>query len=228
MRILLVEDDQRVATLVTEALTAEGHHVTRTADGGSTLNRLLDEQFDAAVIDIGLPDISGLDLCRAVRDQGLPVPILLLTARAEVPDRVAGLDAGADDYLGKPFATPELLARVRALGRRAHDFGETTRLYQSLTIDKARREVLASGAPIALTPREFDIVALLAWRDGRVVSREEILESIWGDSSDKARASFDVLLVRIRRKLAKAGYGEAIRNVKEIGYSWTLGRSKRA
>jgi DNA-binding response OmpR family regulator len=184
------------------------------------------QHFDVAVVDIGLPDGSGLEWCRAARRAGNELPILLLTARAGVSDRVAGLDAGADDYLGKPFSLEELVARVRALSRRGPRWSEPARKYGVVRVDRERRELTVAGAPVPLTTRELDILALLAWRDGRVVSRDEILECVWGDPDERAAASLEVLVARIRRKLSERGVTDAIRTVRQVGYAWALARSK--
>jgi two-component system OmpR family response regulator len=222
VRILLVEDSDRLASVVARALAREGHHVEEASTCAGAEGRL--EHVDLAIVDVGLPDGSGLDLCRAARTAGLDLPILVLTARNGVRDRVAGLDAGGDDYLGKPFAVEELLARVRALGRRGPRFAESRRAFGDVVIDRDRRVVTRAGAPAALTPRELEIVALLAWRDGRVVPRPEILEIVWGDDDERNAASLDVLVRRIRRKLGD----DVIRTVRNVGYAWAKPPSKPA
>ena len=227
MRILLVEDTDRVVQVVTEALRACGYVITSATTVAAALSELARAHFDLAIIDVGLPDGSGLDVCRAARKEGHDLPILLLTAHNEVEDRVAGLDAGADDYLGKPFATAELTARVRALARRGPRWTESVRTFGNLTIDCDKRTVTIDNVSVALTPREFDIVAVLAWADGRVVARSDILEMVWGDPGEGASQSLEVLVGRIRRKLGAAG-GEAIRTVRQAGYAWGLARSKSA
>jgi DNA-binding response OmpR family regulator len=227
VRILLVEDSERVVAVVTEALRRAAYTVSAEPTCKGALDAIERAVFDVAVIDVGLPDGSGLDLCRAVRRGGHDVPILLLTARNDVTDRVAGLDAGADDYLGKPFATAELLARLRALGRRGPHWSDSSRSFGALLIDRDRRTVRRDGAAVPLTPREFDIVALLAWADGRVVRREHLLETVWGDATESGAASLEVLLARIRRKLGQGGV-EVIRTVRQMGYAWALPRSKQA
>jgi DNA-binding response OmpR family regulator len=224
VRILLVEDSERVVSVLTDALQRGGHAVDSTPACAPALDRLSSKSFDLAIVDVGLPDGSGLDLCRTIRKEGHTFPILILTARNDVADRVAGLDSGADDYLGKPFAAAELVARVRALSRRGPRFAEATRAFGTLTMDRERRTATVGEARVPLTPREFDIVALLAWADGRVLRRDELVEAVWGDATEKAAASFDVLLARIRRKLPEG----AIRTVRQVGYAWALARSKRA
>ena len=227
MRVLLVEDSPRVAETVGAGLRDRGYSVV-VAGGVREAERVFAEQhFDVAVVDIGLPDGSGLDWCRASRSSGRALPILLLTARNGVVDRVAGLDAGADDYLGKPFSLDELVARVRALGRRGPRWTESVRTFGSVVVDCDRRTVTVDGVKLALTARELDIVALVAWREGRVVTRDEILEAVWGEASERAAASFDVLLARLRRKLSERGVREAVRTIRQLGYAWALDRSKR-
>ncbi len=227
MRILLVEDNTRVGDVVARALRSDGHQVAIAGTRRAGQGELSRSSFELAIIDIGLPDGSGLDLCRDARAEGNDLPILVLSARTGVDDRVTGLDAGADDYLGKPFATAELTARVRALGRRGPRWTEGKREFGALRIDRERRSVTIDAALVPLTPRELDIVALLAWRDGRVVPKDEILETVWGNTGDGAAASLDVLLARIRRKLAPLGV-EAVRTVRQVGYAWALERSKRS
>jgi DNA-binding response OmpR family regulator len=226
VRILLVEDSERVAAAVGAGLRAQGHSVVVAGGVRAADLALTEMRFDAAVVDVGLPDGSGLAWCRDSRRAGSDLPVLLLTARNTVADRVAGLDAGADDYLGKPFSVEELVARLRALARRGPRWTESVRHFGPLEVDRDRRRVAFSGAPLPLTAREFDIIALLAWRDGRVVARDDILESVWGEASEKAAASFDVLLTRIRRKLAVHGVESALRTVRQVGYAWSLARSK--
>jgi two-component system OmpR family response regulator len=224
VRILLVENNARVHEVVGAALRSAGHVVqVETGCAGATA-AMGGNRFDLAIVDVGLPDGSGLDLCRALRKDGHDLPMLVLTARTDVRDRVAGLDAGADDYMGKPFAIAELHARVRALLRRGPHWIDHIREFGDLVIDRDRRLVTVRETPAALTPRECDIVTLLAWRDGRVVSRDEILESVWGEATAEHGASLEVLVARIRRKLGN----DAIRTVRNVGYAWSLVRSARA
>jgi DNA-binding response OmpR family regulator len=227
MRILVVEDNARVGDAIARALRSNGHTVSVAETRAKGAGELASASFELAIIDVGLPDGSGLDLCRDARAGGSDLPILILTARTGVDDRVAGLDAGADDYLGKPFATAELTARVRALGRRGPRWAEGRREYERLSIDRERRVAALDGVALAFTPREFDIVTLLAWRDGRIVSKDELLETVWGNTGEGAAASLDVLLARIRRKLAPLGV-EAIRTLRQVGYAWAIERSKRS
>ncbi len=227
MRILLVEDNERVVGVVGRLLKEDAHTIASVSSVRGAVATASSAHFDLAIIDIGLPDGSGIDLCRTLRAEGHTMSILLLTARTGVDDRVHGLDAGADDYLGKPFAAAELRARVRALGRRGPRWVEATKTFGSLTIDRNRRLVGQGDAMLPLTPREFDIIATVAWEDGRVVPRDALLESVWGDATESAAASLEVLLARIRRKLAGAGVANAIRTVRNVGYAWALEPSKQ-
>lgn len=227
MRVLLIEDSSRVAATVSAALRARGWTVA-TARGVEEANGIASEQsFDVAIVDVGLPDGSGLEWCAAARRAGTETPILLLTARTQVRDRIAGLDAGADDYLGKPFSTDELVARLIALSRRGPRWTESSRRYGELLVDRARRFVEFREKRLPFTPRELDIVMMLAWRDGRAVSRDDILESVWGEATERAAASLEVLVARVRRKLAEHGIRDALRTVRSLGYAWSLERSKQ-
>jgi two-component system OmpR family response regulator len=223
VRVLVVEDNPRVASVVESALRGAGHTVAIASTKRDGLDHATRGAVDIAIVDIALPDGSGVDLCRELRAAGLDFPIIVLTASNAVGDRVAGLDAGADDYIGKPFATAELLARVRALGRRGPRWTESTKTFGDVAIDRDRRTVHQGKKLLALTPREFDVVALLAWRDGRVVPRDELLEMIWGEASEREAASLEVLVSRIRRKFG----ADVIRTVRGTGYAWALGRSNR-
>jgi DNA-binding response OmpR family regulator len=228
VRILLVEDSERVAETVGASLRARGWGVL-VAGGVREADEAVESQhFDVAVVDVGLPDGSGVEWCRAARKAGSELPILLLTARNGIGHRVSGLDAGADDYLGKPFSMEELVARVRALSRRGPRWTESVRHYGALVVDRDRRVVAVNEERVALTTRELDIVTLLAWRDGRVVPRDEVLEAVWGDASERAAASLEVLVARIRRKFAERGVRDALRTVRQVGYAWALERSKPA
>jgi DNA-binding response OmpR family regulator len=227
VHILVVEDSNRVAETVSDALLGWGHTVVVAGGVQAADEAFVAGRFDVAIVDIGLPDGSGLSWCQSTRQAGSDVPMLLLTARSGVADRVAGLDAGADDYLIKPFSIDELAARVRALGRRGPRWADSVRSFGSFAIDRDRRILTFDGKRIPVTGREFDIVAFLAWREGRVVPRDELLESLWGVAGERSAASLEVLLVRIRRKLAEHGIRDALRTVRQVGYAWALERSKQ-
>jgi DNA-binding response OmpR family regulator len=228
VRILLVEDSSRLAAVLAGGLRERSHTVVVAGTVREADTALVRERFDIAVVDVGLPDGSGLSWCRSARRSGCEIPMLFLTARNGVADRVAGLDAGADDYLGKPFSMDELVARIRALGRRGPRWTESARTFGPVLIDRDRRLVTVEGERLPLTTRELDIVALLAWRGGHVVARDELLEAVWGDATESAAASLEVLVARIRRKLAEAGVHDALRTVRNVGYAWSIERSKPA
>jgi DNA-binding response OmpR family regulator len=227
VRVLLVEDSSRVVETVSASLRRQGHSVV-IAGGLREANEACERnEFDVAIVDVGLPDGSGLGFCRQARSDGSALPILLLTARTGIADRVDGLQAGADDYLCKPFAIEELLARVRALGRRGPRWVEASRTFGRLVVDRDRRTVTVGKARLPLTSRELEIVILLAWRGGRVVARDEILESVWGETSERGAGSLDVLVARIRRKLENENVRDALRTIRNVGYSWALEASAR-
>jgi two-component system response regulator MprA len=181
-RILVVEDDRQVRDALTRALGLEGHEVASAPDGLAGLERIRDEEWDAIVLDMMMPHMGGIDVCRRMRATADRTPVLMLTARHETADRVAGLDAGADDYLVKPFAVEELFARVRALLRRAAPDDPTRDLrVGSLHIDPAGRRVTRDGVEVILTKTEYELLVLLARHPDQVLTRDTIFEQIWGD-----------------------------------------------
>ncbi len=214
MRVLVVDDEVDLRSVVMRALAADGHVVT-TASNLETARELLVEGPDLVVLDLGLPDGSGLTLCRALRAEGSTVPILILTANSEVARRVEGLDAGADDFLSKPFSIAELRARVRALGRRGTLPRGLRYTFNDVVIDFAGRRAMKKLQPIAVTSREWAILELLGQHEGRVVSRSDLLEGVWGDATDAASGSLEVLIGRLRRKLGP----DLIETLRGEGYS---------
>ncbi len=218
MRVLVVEDHRETRGALAAILREAGYApvAAETLEQGRRLLRA--GGFAVIVLDWMLPDGSGPDLCAELRAAGEATPVLMLTARSDVGDRVAGLDSGADDYLKKPFAAAELLARVRALLRRGPRIAEARVTLGPIEIHTAGRLVFASGREIPLTAREFDILDVLVRHRGRVVTRSNLLIAVWG-SDENAGESLDVLLVRLRRKLAQAGAPEAIRTHRGVGYS---------
>ncbi|EYF01952.1 response regulator transcription factor [Chondromyces apiculatus] len=214
MRVLIVDDHEEVRDLLVRSLRREGHEVLAAATAGEARARFAAGALDVVVLDVALPDGSGIDLCSELRQSGVSTPVLLLTAHAAVPERVAGLDAGADDFLGKPFAVSELRARVRALGRRGPAMRPMeTRCGDALLDFRARRAERA-GVEVPLTAREWSLLELLAARSGRFVSRGEILELVWG-AEVEATASLEVLVARIRRKLGEG----VLRTMRGHGYA---------
>ena len=219
MRVLVIDDDADVRSVVARALRADGHAVVTAEDLNSAGERVV-EGTDLIVLDLRLPDGFGIDLCRELRAEGSTIPILLLTALTQVALRVQGLDAGADDYLAKPFAVPELRARVRALGRRGALPRGLVYTHDDIQLDLAGRRATRAGKEVAVTSKEWAILETLVKRAGRVVSRWELLESVWGDTDDSAISSMEVLIGRIRRKLAPS----LIRTLRGEGYSLAKGQ----
>jgi DNA-binding response OmpR family regulator len=217
MRILVVDDHAPTQQLLRQRLEGDGHSVQVAGSCAEAAAAAAGKRApDVIVLDVMLPDGSGVELCRALRADGVATPVLLLTARGDVRDRVTGLDAGADDYMPKPFAVSELLSRVRALGRRGPAIRVANLRAGALTIDLERRRVLDGRAPIPLTARELAIIEALALRPGAVIARDDLIESIWGEVTDSARASFEVLMARVRRKLG--GAAAPIRTIRNLGY----------
>ena len=218
MRVLVIDDEEDVRSVVARALKADGHAVATAEDLATARERIV-EGTDLLVLDLRLPDGFGLDLCRELRAEGATVPILLLTALSKVALRVEGLDAGADDFLAKPFAVAELRARVRALGRRGALPRGLMYRHEDVDLDFAGRHAQRAGREIAVTAKEWAILEMLAQRAGRVVSRLSLLEGVWGDASETAASSLEVLIGRLRRKLGP----DLIRTLRGEGYSLAAG-----
>lgn len=218
MKILLVEDSAPTRDLVHRSLSEAGHAVQLASRVSSARKLLESNSFDVIVLDVMLPDGDGRDLCADWRRAGCVTPILFLTARGDVADRIAGLDAGGDDYLKKPFALAELLARIRALARR-HGVAPLRVLASGpLTIDFSARTLHQTGVEIPLTAREWEMLELLAARHGRLVSREEVLDALWHDTSAQASDSLDVIAGRLRRKLGDQSPGVILRTLRGQGF----------
>ncbi len=218
MRVLLLEDDQETAETLAKGLGQEGHEVAVARDVPGALALAAEASFDAAVLDLMVPGGSGYDVLEVLRSQEPRVPVLLLTARSAVEDRVLGLDRGADDYLVKPFSFPELAARVRALGRRGAE--TPTRLRSgSLELDLLRRHAVAAGVRLDLTQIEFALLAALLRAAGEVVSRRDLLREVWNLSFDPGTNVVDVHVNRLRRKLEDAGLTAVVRTVRGQGYA---------
>ena len=218
MRILVVEDHIETRHLLQRVLREAGHVPEGAADLASA-RRKLAKGYEALILDWMLPDGSGADYCQELRARQETIPILILTARGGVEDRVAGLDAGADDYLRKPFAVAELLARVRALTRRGPRLLEAAVSLGSVEVHLGERRVRAGGRNVPLTAREFAILEILLRNRGRPVSRSTILLSVWGDENESASSSLEVLIARLRRKLAPGGGEGPIRTHRGFGYA---------
>ena len=208
--ILVVDDDAPIRRMLDRTLSAEGYAVETAADGGEALAAVERSTPDLLVLDVAMPGVDGLAVSRRLRAKGLSVPVLLLTARDSVPDRVAGLDAGADDYLVKPFATAELLARVRALLRRGKSPDEVL-TFADLTLDTSTRAAQRAGRPLTLSERESDLLALLLRNARRVVTREQAILEIWqGDATENV---VDRYVSNLRRKLGQPPLIDTVRGV---------------
>ena len=215
MRILLVEDDRMIAEGVRKALRGEGFAVDWVQDGEAALNAVSGEPYDLVLLDLGLPKRDGLDVLRTLRKRALSVPVLIVTARDAVADRVKGLDAGADDYLVKPFDLDELGARMRALIRRQAGRSDSTIRHGTLTLDPASHQVTLDGAPVALSAREFALLAALLARPGAVLSKSQLEEKMYGWGEEIGSNTIDVYVHTLRRKLGQ----DFIRNVRGVGYT---------
>ncbi|MFF1573510.1 response regulator transcription factor [Leifsonia sp. NPDC058292] len=218
MKLLVVEDDPDMGGLVERGLSAEGYDVTLVTNGVDALIALRGDVFSAAAIDVMLPGMSGFELCRHVREAGNPMPILLLTARDAIEDRVHGLDSGADDYLTKPFAFAELAARIRALLRREPSGMRPQVTVGRLTIDSHEHRALIAGTEMPLSRREFTLLRLFATNPDKTLSRSDILETVWGTSENIGTNVIDQYVSYLRKKLESAGAGLAIITERGRGY----------
>ena len=218
MRILVVEDEPKVASFVRRALEAEHHAVDVAADGDAGLAQALAGAYDLVVLDVMLPKRDGLGVLRELRAGGHAVPVLLLTARAEVADKVAGLDVGADDYLTKPFAVEELLARVRALLRRGAAAAPPRLAIADLTLDPVTREVTRAGKRIELTAREYALLEFFLRNRGRVLGRALIAQHVWGVDFDTFTNVIDVYVNYLRRKIDADFEPKLVHTVRGVGY----------
>ncbi len=218
MKVLVVEDNRKLASFLLRALTEEGYLVDLVEDGGVARDQISRLDYDLVILDWMLPTVDGLSVCRAARAAGAHVPILMLTARGEVPERIAGLDAGADDYLAKPFDLGELLARVRALARRGA--GERVLHVGPVRIDRHEHAVTLDGRKLDLTPRELALLTYLVARAGKPVPRTELLAKVWDTSFDPGSNTVEVHVKNLRAKLGP--HASELETVRGIGYRWRL------
>ena len=220
MYLLVVEDERRLTQVIRRVLEEEGHTVDVAYDGDEGLAMALDGSHDVIVMDVMMPAKDGIEVCASLRREKVDTPVLLLTALDSVDDRVRGLDAGADDYLPKPFAFQELLARIRALGQRKVQGREASELrIDDLVLDLRRRRAQRAGKKIDLSPKEFSLLEFLMRNEGRVVTRTQILDHLWGYDYDSESNLVDVYVAYLRRKVDKGHGHQLIRTVRGIGYA---------
>ena len=218
MRVLVVEDDAEVQEFLLRVLREAAWAPDAASDGQHALDALARGTYDLAVLDVGLPDMDGFEVCRRLRARGDRTPVLVLTARNAVNDRVRGLDAGADDYLAKPFAVSELLARLRALARRPAVALEPTLRLGDLELDPATHLAERAGHAIRLTAREFALLEFLLRNSRRVLTRAQILDKVWDDNFDPVANAVDVLVGRVRRKIDIEGMVPLLHTLRGTGY----------
>jgi two-component system OmpR family response regulator len=218
-RVLFVEDDRSIREVAALGMERAGFRVTTAPDGREGLLRFRQDPFDAVVLDVMLPGMSGFEVCRRLRQDHVWVPVLMLTARASVSDRVSGLDAGADDYIPKPFEITELLARVKALLRRASMAAASVVLHvRDVALDPISRRVEKGGVPVELTQKEYSLLEYLMRNAGRAVTRQQIAEHVWHQASDPGTNVVDVYINYLRKKLGDERDNPLIRTVRGVGY----------
>jgi DNA-binding response OmpR family regulator len=214
MRLLLVEDDNALGAGVRSGLRQEGYTIDWLTDGASALHALLNEEFDLAILDLGLPRMDGVQVLQQLRANGSTLPVLVLTARDATEDRILGLDAGADDYLVKPFDLNELKARLRALLRRSAGRPQVLIEHAGVVLDPANQQVSYLGNPVALTPKEYQLLHELLSQPGKVLTRERLLQTLYGWDEEAESNTLEVHIHHLRKKL----FSELIRTVRGIGY----------
>lgn len=219
MKILVVEDEPQLASKVTRALKRAGHEVESAGEGPAALEAAVATHFDLVLLDVNLPGMDGFEVLCALREKSIPSRVMMLTARAEIDDRVSGLRAGADDYLTKPFAMEELLARVDALARRGGVVEETAHLeFGVLAMDIAKRRVTKRGERVALSPREFEVLQIFLQEPDRVFTREEICERVWEREHEYDTRTVEIFVMRLRKKLDLERSDVMIDTVRGVGY----------
>jgi len=218
-RVGLCEDDATIRRVVTDAMRIAGHEVVAAHDGGEALRLFVDDDaLDVVILDIGLPDADGRDVCQALRSRGVRSPVLFLTARDAVPDRISGFHAGGDDYLTKPFSLGELVVRVQALLRRFEADAAPPPSPAGVVLDPAAHSATVGDISVPLTPTEFRLLASLAARPGTVLRRAQLVAAGWPDGAIVHSNTLDAYVARIRRKLREAGAEEAVETVRGVGY----------
>lgn len=219
MFVLLVEDDPELGRQLSSWIKGEGHRLHWLCSGTEALQWFADQRCDAAILDVGLPDLDGFAVVEGIRRSGVEVPVLFLTARAEIADRVRGLAAGGDDYLTKPFAFEELMARLEALVRRSQSKQPGVRRLGNSTLDPLRRRVICSREAVELQPREWSLLEVLMRHEGRIVPKPYLLEQVWDIRFDPGTNVVDAMICRLRRKLEVCGSNIKIETVRGKGYA---------
>jgi DNA-binding response OmpR family regulator len=218
MKLLIIEDESRMADLLCKGLTEEGHTVTSACDGAEGLELAKSYEFDVILLDIMLPKLTGYEVAKRLRAEKIRTPILMLTARDAVPDIVRGLDMGADDYLTKPFSFEELVARLRAVKRRALAAADTSLHVGDLVLDPAGREVRRGEHRLSLTRTEYNLLERLIYRAGKVVSRQSLIEAVWGFDREIEENTLDAFMHLLRAKVDSPGQPRLIHTVRGVGY----------
>ena len=221
MKILIVDDDVSLLEQLQQILIRQRYIVDSVTNGEEALDKLFEAPFDAIILDVMMPKMDGLSVLDQAREGGIDTPVLMLTAKGDIQDRVKGLDLGADDYLAKPFSLDELLARVRALLRRSGSQAIALLQVADLHLDTVSRTVTKGGKTVELTPREFSILEFLLYNKNRAVSRFSLAEHVWGDDFDPFSLSnfMDVHIKNLRRKIDDSGHGKIIRTIRGVGYT---------
>jgi len=217
MRILLAEDEDKIAKFIIQGLKEEGYAIDHVLNGKEALSTLSIYEYDLLITDIIMPQMNGIDLVKNIREQNIKVPVLILSAKDQISDKVLGLDAGADDYLAKPFAFDELLARVRALLRRKADYKEKLEV-GDLILEPEKHRVLLAGKVVDLTPKEYSLLEFLLRNKGRVVTRTAIIEHVWDMNFDSDTNLVDVFMSYLRKKVEPKGSGKFIHSIRGVGY----------
>jgi DNA-binding response OmpR family regulator len=220
MRILIVDDELSLVQQIGQILQKERYTVDTASNGEDALDKIFEATFDLIILDIMMPKIGGLAVLENIREAGIKTPVLMLTAKGDIKDRIKGLDLGADDYMPKPFSLDELLARVRALLRRSGSQNDSVLKIHDLQLDTVSRVVTKGGTPVELTPREFSILEFLLYNKNRAVSRYNLAEHVWGDDYDPFSMSnfMDVHIKNLRQKIGDTGRGSIIRTIRGVGY----------
>lgn len=219
MRLLFAEDEKSLSRAVCEILKKNNYSVDPVYDGQDALDYLLAGEYDGAILDVMMPKLDGFQVLRAAREQGCRTPVLMLTARSEVDDKVLGLDSGANDYLTKPFATKELLARIRAMTRQSAVQADSVLRFGNLSLNQATLELKGPGASFRLSGKEYQLMELLMANAGRIIPTERIMERVWGYDSDTDISVIWVYISYLRKKLTAAGADVVIKATRNAGYS---------